>query len=124
MRAISLQTVAVAAVMALPAGAAFADGHALPGGQVIVPESSIEWPEDIGQRFHTNYEIFLPTGGMAGLTPHDAARLASRRVAPDASVPQANVPWYETPASLNCVYSLAVPSPAGCNPWPSSPMAA
>jgi len=32
-------------------------------GTVIIPESSIEHPEDIGVRAHTNIEIFVPDGG-------------------------------------------------------------
>lgn len=61
-------------------------------GVGIVPPSSIERPEDVGERMHTNYRIYAPDGVVA---------------------PEAN-PGGETPASLGCVYNL-VPSPLnGC----------
>jgi hypothetical protein len=50
-------------------------------GDGIVPRSSIERPEDVGQRMHTNYIIYAPDGVIR---------------------PQFN-PGGETPASLGCV---------------------
>jgi hypothetical protein len=36
------------------------------GGQVTIPESSIEKPGDSGVRAHTNIEVFRPNRGAAG----------------------------------------------------------
>ena len=66
-------------------------------GTVITPQSSIERPEDVGVRAHTNYELFLP----AGMSP-----LQNQPGPP---------PGVETPASLACIYQLVPgPYPAGC----------
>src|SRR5262245_61703882 len=49
--------------------AGFVDARAAPnGGQVVIPESSIEKPGDVGKRGHTNIEIFVPHPGTL-LTP-------------------------------------------------------
>lgn len=32
--------------------------------KVVVPESSVEHPGDVGVRAHTNYEILVPSGGF------------------------------------------------------------
>jgi kumamolisin len=61
-------------------------------GEGIVPESSIERPEDIGRRMHTNYLIHAPQGMVR---------------------PAAN-PGGETPASLACVYDLVSSPVSGC----------
>jgi len=61
-------------------------------GNGIVPDSSIERPEDVGVRMHTNYMIYAPNGEIE---------------------PVGN-PGGETPASLGCVYDV-VPAPlSGC----------
>jgi kumamolisin len=70
---------------------------ALVSGQVragtgIYPASSIEQPEDIGVRMHTNYIFYAPTGSI---------------------VPAAQ-PAGETPASLGCVYGLVSNPVSGC----------
>jgi kumamolisin len=67
------------------------------GGTVIVPASSIERPEDAGIRAHTNVQIFIPRGG-ASISPQ--------------ATPGG---FFETPASLACVYKL-VKATTGCNP--------
>jgi subtilase family serine protease len=61
-------------------------------GKVIVPESSIEHPWDIGQRAHTNISIVIP----------DKVVLGANRV-----------PVAENPASLACIYGL-VKKTTGC----------
>jgi len=61
-------------------------------GNGIVPASSIEKPEDIGIRMHTNYIIYAPEGVVH---------------------PEAN-PGGETPASLGCVYDLVSSPISGC----------
>ncbi len=61
-------------------------------GLGIYPPSSIERPEDVGVRMHTNYIIYAPGGTFA-----PAAK-----------------PGGETPASLGCVYSLVSNPLSGC----------
>ena len=61
-------------------------------GVGIYPPSSIERPEDVGVRMHTNYIIYAPGGVLA---------------------PAAN-PGGETPASLGCVYGLVSNPISGC----------
>ena len=56
------------ALGALAAGGAY--GQAMPrGGDVIIPESSLEAPADIGIRAHTNLKIFAPRGDTADARP-------------------------------------------------------
>ena len=61
-------------------------------GNGIVPDSSLERPQDVGVRMHTNYLIYAPDGVVR---------------------PQAN-PGGETPASLGCVYGLVSNPVSGC----------
>src|ERR1022692_2139107 len=67
------------------------------GGTIIVPESSIARPEDVGKRARTFVRIFIPDGGLP--------------------ISAANTPggFFETPASLACVYQL-VTAAKTCNP--------
>lgn len=67
------------------------------GGNVIVPESSIERAEDLGIRAHTNILLLQPAG----------------RALPQAGPPASGL-VAETPASLACVYKI-VPAVTGCN---------
>lgn len=67
-----------------------------PQGTVIIPQSSIEQPEDAGIRMHTNTKIFVPAG------------LTQQTVNPDNT-------FAEYPASLACVYGVG-PAYAGCTP--------
>ncbi len=61
-------------------------------GNGIVPDSSIEKPEDVGVRMHTNYIIYAPDGAIK---------------------PAAN-PGGETPGSLGCVYDVVSSPVSGC----------
>lgn len=61
-------------------------------GNGIYPASSIERPQDIGVRMHTNYIFYAPTG----------------------SIIPAVQPAGETPASLGCVYNIVSNPLAGC----------
>ena len=75
--------------------------------QVIVPQSSVERPADVGVRAHTNVRIVVPAGGLA--------------LGPEAEQPAAGGPpfpgfLFETPASLACVYELVTTLQPGCNP--------
>ncbi len=65
------------------------------GGTIYVPASSIFHPENIGKQARTHVRIFIP----------------------DTLQPVANTPggFFETPASLACVYQLAA-GPRTCNP--------
>lgn len=69
-------------------------------GKVLVPDSSIEKPTDVGKFAHTNIRVFLPNTALRN---------------PQLSGPPYAGFAYETPASLACVYGL-VTAVAGCNP--------
>jgi len=77
--------------------------HVLEEGTVVTPASTIPQPGAAGTAAHTNVHVFLPTG-------MGAVAAAGPAVGPP-------VPGYffETPASVACVYSL-VPRVPGCNP--------
>jgi kumamolisin len=78
----------------------FASAQSGVRGRVVVPDSSIERAGDVGKRFHTNIRIFVPTDGF---------------VTPQVVGPPFAGYFFETPASIACVYHL-VSSVAGCNP--------
>jgi subtilase family serine protease len=65
-------------------------------GTVIIPQSSIERPEDAGIRMHTNTKIFVPAGRQLST------------MSPDNT-------YAEYPSSLACVYGVG-PSYTGCTP--------
>ena len=79
------------------------------GGEVIIPESSTEQPEHIGVTAHTNFRYLVPKAGKA-------SEQFSHEVTPEQTggPPFAGY-FYETPASLACVYQL-VSVQTGCNP--------
>jgi kumamolisin len=82
------------------------------GGHVVIPDSSIEQPEHIGLVAHTNFKMFFPNAGdMANALPHPLSHQAKPEIGP----PYAGY-FFETPASLGCVYKLVTPLVAGCNP--------
>ena len=88
-----------------------ADGRADPvGGQVWIPDTSIEHADHIGRTAHTNTKIFVLTGGMDNVHPPSGRE--GPEIAPGPSY------YYETPASLGCVYRLTSVSSTetGCNP--------
>ncbi|MFZ1919012.1 MAG: S53 family peptidase [Terriglobales bacterium] len=80
---------------------AFAQG-AEHKGTVVIPSSSMEKPGDAGKRSHTNIRMFLPAGGF-------------QRAQPLAGAPPFSGYFYETPASIACIYKLTK-AVAGCNP--------
>jgi subtilase family serine protease len=100
--------VPLAAFGTLAAGHASAE-WASRGGHVVLPDSSIEQPEHVGQRAHTNFKMFEPNAGMA-------ARQTSPEVTPEAVGPPFRGYFYETPASLACVYKLVSSPDAACDP--------
>lgn len=69
------------------------------GGASIVPKSSIQRPQDAGKRAHTNIEIAVPPKG----------------VVPFVRLPSTPGGFFETPASIACVYKLTK-AVTGCNP--------
>jgi kumamolisin len=74
-----------------------------PRAHVIEPESSIEHAEDLGLRAHTNILILQP----AALNPSSGVRPLTG--------PPATGLFYETPASIGCLYKLTK-AVNGCNP--------
>jgi kumamolisin len=93
------------------------DGRAEPpGGQVWTPHASIEHADHIGRFAHTNTKIFVPTGGMDNVHPPSGGE--GPEIIPGPSY------FYETPASLGCVYGLTSVSSAqtGCNPTDPTPL--
>ncbi len=69
-------------------------------GKVLIPDSSIEKPTDIGRAAHTNIRVFLPNSPL---------------LREQTSGPPYSGYAFETPASLACVYGLAK-AVSGCNP--------
>jgi kumamolisin len=107
----AIASIAVATLLTV---AAQAEPIAARGGQVVVPDSSIEYPADIGLHAHTNIRLFVPTGGLDQVAPPTIGRLA--RTAAGAP-PAPNYAYLETPASLACIYKLVAAPVAGCNPY-------
>ena len=62
-------------------------------------------PEHIGLRAHTNLKMFVPAAGMDNARPPSFSGEASAQ----ASGPPMQGYFYETPASLACVYKLVSP---------------
>jgi kumamolisin len=75
------------------------------GGHVVIPQSSIPTPGDAGKRAHTNTRVFVPNEPMK-----PQASVARPLVGP----PFAGT-FFETPASLACIYGLVAVTP-GCDP--------
>jgi hypothetical protein len=59
LRRMALTSVGAVAIAAVAAGCARAQTPS-DGGQVSIPRSSVEQPADVGNRAHTNVEIFVP----------------------------------------------------------------
>src|SRR5271155_1096816 len=106
---IVLPVAGVAALGAFAANDAYGE-FAARGGHVETPESSIEQPEHHGVRAHTNYKMFVPNSGMASAQSSSLEAPAQTEGPPFAGY------FYETPASLGCVYQLVSPVAGGCNP--------
>lgn len=73
-------------------------------GQVVRPASTVEQPGDLGKKAHTTVMLFVPPGGKF----LGAAQAAG-------SPPYAGY-FFETPASIACVYQLVGRTRPGCNP--------
>jgi kumamolisin len=74
------------------------------GNRVLIPQSNVERPEDIGVKAHTHLRLILPPG-----RPLTA-------VAGPAELPPVLGLFFETPASIACVYSLVRNPLPGCDP--------
>lgn len=77
--------------------------HVVKDGAVITPSSSIPQPGAAGPEAHSNVHIFQRNGMPV-----------TRAVRPLTGPPVAGY-FYETPASIACIYNLVTSSP-GCNP--------
>ena len=90
---------------------AVTEGRADPvGGQVLIPDTSIEHSDHIGHFAHTNTKVLVLTGVMDNVHPPSSG--GGPEIAPGPSY------LFETPASLGCVYRLTSVSSAqiGCSP--------
>ncbi len=93
-------------------------------GQVVIPHSGIQRPDDVGIRARTLYKIFVPAGRPPGIVgfgeDEETTRLPISRggvFRQTVSKPVQPIAGYyaETPASLACLYQLVAVS-TGCNP--------
>jgi kumamolisin len=75
-------------------------------GHVVIPESSVAQPGDVGKLAHTNLRVLMPESGP--LPVSDNAK-------PNELPPLLGL-FFETPASLACVYRLVEHPKPGCNP--------
>jgi len=76
-----------------------------PGG-IVIPSSSVPNPSGPGTLANTNVELFIPPGGMPMVAPQ----------IPGSPGPPFSGFFYETPASIACIYQLMLPQVPGCNP--------
>jgi len=74
-------------------------------GHVFIPESSVPQPGDAGVKAHTHLRLFVPPSGMS----------FGSAVQPSELPPFPGY-FFETPASLGCIYHLVQHSVPGCNP--------
>jgi kumamolisin len=95
-----------AALLVLP-GSSFAQrGTVLVSkGHVVVPESSVPQPGDAGLKAHTHLRLFVPPSGM-----NFGSAIQPKELPPFPGL------FFETPASLGCIYHLVPHSVPGCNP--------
>src|ERR1700733_9577935 len=75
---------------------------------VFIPSSSIELSQDVGVRAHTHVRIVIPPTGSSALRSH--------AVLPSEAPPFPGV-FFETPASIACIYDLVHKLVPGCNPY-------
>jgi subtilase family serine protease len=88
---------------------------------VIIPESAVEHPGDKGVRAHTPLRIFVPASAPIppsaadGGTPAPLPSFSPAGAAPQSGGPPFPGFFFETPASIACIYGL-VAKIGGCNP--------
>ena len=73
---------------------------------VMVPKSSVVLPSDIGVSAHTNLLVMMPEAGPIAIDAN----------AQPNELPPVPGLFFETPASLACVYGLVKHPKPGCNP--------
>jgi subtilase family serine protease len=78
-------------------------------GRVIIPQSGLQRPEELGLRSHTQFRILVPSGRSEGVVGFSRAESVTKSTQPVSGY------YAETPASLACIYGL-VNATAGCNP--------
>jgi len=76
-----------------------------PGG-IIVPSSSNPNPAGPGLTANSNVQLLIPPGGLPTGSPN----------IPGTPGPPFSGYFYETPASIACIYQLLLPQVPGCNP--------
>jgi hypothetical protein len=87
-------------------------------GQIVIPHSGIQRPDDIGIRARTLFKIFVPPGrpeGVVGFAQDEAFPGGSLRDMTAKSIQPMSGYNAETPASLACLYQLVTVT-TGCNP--------
>ena len=78
-------------------------------GHIVIPQSGLQIPAEIGIRSHTQYKMLIPAGRPAGV-----AGFSELEVVREATQPVSGY-YAETPASLACLYGLVTTS-STCNP--------
>ena len=73
-------------------------------GSLFEPQSNYVLTPDFGKRAHSNVRILVPPANLLA------------RVQTSAGTPPFSGYFYETPASLACIYGLIPTTVAGCNP--------
>jgi hypothetical protein len=73
---------------------------------MVVPKSSVMRSGDVGKMAHTNLRVLMPDAGPLAIDAN---------VQPNGLPPLLGV-FFETPASLACVYRLVPHAKSGCNP--------
>jgi kumamolisin len=73
-------------------------------GHVVVPQSSVAHPGDAGAKAHTNIRIMMPDSGVFTGKPQPS------------ELPPFPGYFFETPASIACIYHLAHHAGHDCNP--------
>ena len=77
--------------------------------EIIRPQSDLESPQDPGIRAHTHMRMLIPQGGIQEFNANIKVKKAAAGGPPTAGS------FFETPASLGCLYGLTPPV-VGCNP--------
>jgi kumamolisin len=83
-------------------------------GQIVIPHSGIQRPDDVGIRARTLYKIFVPAGRPQGVVGFSVDENVPRDTTTKSTQPIQGY-YAETPASLACLYQLVAVT-AGCNP--------
>ena len=73
-------------------------------GHILVPQSSVARPADLGVKAHTHLLVMMPEVGHFTGTPQPS------------ELPPFPGLFFETPASIACVYHLVQHARPGCNP--------